>query len=323
MNPRSLGTGRPSRAVGALLAAVLLGACGGERSDGDGGRPVRVAATIGMITDAVERVGGDRVAVTGLMGPGVDPHLYRASASDVGTLSRADLIFYNGLHLEAALSDVLDEMSGRTRTVPVAVAVPESERLSWPAYPDQYDPHIWFDVRLWMRAVERVRDALAEHDPEGAELYRANAVVYLAELAELDGWVREQAARVPEGRRVLVTAHDAFQYFGRAYGFEVRGLLGISTAAEAGTGDVQSLAAFITERRIPAVFVETSVPPRTIEAVQAAVRARGFHVTIGDALYSDAMGDPGTPTGSYVGMVRHNVTTIVEALLATPAGRAP
>jgi manganese/zinc/iron transport system substrate-binding protein len=257
------------------------------------------------------------------MGPGIDPHLYRASAGDVSVLSGSDVVFYNGLHLEAAMADVLEQMTSRIKTVPVAEAIPAEQLLSWPAYPGQHDPHVWFDVRLWMRAVERVRDALTELDPEGRELYAANATAYLAELDELDGWIKARAAEVPAVQRVLVTAHDAFQYFGRAYGFEVRGLLGISTAAEAGTGDIQALAAFIAERRIPAIFVETSVPPRTIQAVQAAVRSRGFEVEIGEPLFSDAMGNPGTPAGSYPGMVRHNVTTIVDALLGHPGPPSP
>lgn len=322
-HPRITGPGRPL-GLTILSTALLLGCAGGEDSGGAADdQPVHATATIGMIADAVQRVGGERVAVTGLMGPGIDPHLYRASAGDVATLSGSHIVFYNGLHLEAAMADVLEQMAARLPTVPVAAAIPEDTLLSWPAYPGQYDPHVWFDVRLWMRAVERIQSALTELDPEGGETYASNAAAYLAELVELDGWVRARAAEVPADQRVLVTAHDAFQYFGRAYGFEVRGLLGISTAAEAGTGDIQALAAFIAERRIPAIFVETSVPPRTIEAVQAAVRARGFDVAIGEPLFSDAMGNPGTPAGSYPGMVRHNVTTIVDALLARTEAAAP
>ncbi|MDX1661236.1 MAG: zinc ABC transporter substrate-binding protein [Gemmatimonadota bacterium] len=280
--------------------------------------PLRVTATIGMIADAAERVGGERVEVTGLMGPGIDPHLYRASAGDVRTLADSDIVLYNGLHLEAAMGEVLEEMEGRITTVPVAEAVPEERLLGWPAYPGQYDPHIWFDVELWRYAVERVRDALIEKDPAGEAEYRAHAQAYLEELERLDAEVRERVATIPEERRILVTAHDAFQYFGRAYGFEVRGLLGISSASEAGTGDVQELADYIAERRIPAIFVETSIPRRTLEAVQAAVRSRGFRVEIGEPLFSDAMGDPGTDAGTYPGMVRHNVESIVQGLGDAP-----
>lgn len=307
-----------------LLTAALLAGCSPAASAGPddlAGRPIRAVATTGMIADAVAAVGGDRLTVEGLMGPGVDPHLYRASEGDVRRLAEADVVFYNGLHLEAAMAQVLEQMQGRILTVAVAEAVPESDRLAPPEFAGAYDPHVWFDVNLWSLAVERIRAALAELDPAHAEVYRANAAAYQAELEALDAYVREQAARVPPERRVLVTAHDAFNYFGRAYGFEVRGLQGISTAAEASTADVQALAEFIVARGIPALFVESSVPPRTIEAVQAAAQARGLEVRIGGQLFSDALGSPDTPAATYPGMVRHNIDTIVAALLGE--GTAP
>lgn len=235
-------------------------------------------------------------------------------------MMEADVIFYNGLHLEAKMADVLEQMQGSIRTVAVTDAIDRNLLIAPPQFEGAYDPHVWFDVTLWMKAVEKVRDTLVEMDPASADTYDANAQRYLEELAQLDAYVRAQAERVPAEQRVLVTAHDAFHYFGRAYGFEVRGLQGISTATEAGTADVQALADFIAERRIPAIFVESSVPQRNLEAVQEAVRARGFEVKIGGQLYSDAMGDPGTPEGTYVGMVRHNIDTIVTALLGTTAG---
>jgi manganese/zinc/iron transport system substrate-binding protein len=274
-----------------------------------------VVTTIGMITDVAQNVGGERVSVTGLMGPGVDPHLYKASEGDVSSLSEADVIFYNGLHLEAKMGEVLEQMGGRVKTVAVTNGVDESLLLSPPEFEGAFDPHVWFDVTLWMKTVETVRDTFVEVDPGSADLYRANAQDYLAKLEELQAYVQDQTARVPQQQRVLITAHDAFNYFGQAYGFEVRGLQGISTATEAGTGDVQALADFIAESQIPAIFVESSVPVRNIEAVQAAVQARGFQVSIGGELFSDAMGDWGTEEGTYVGMVRHNVDTIVGALL--------
>jgi manganese/zinc/iron transport system substrate-binding protein len=278
------------------------------------GETIRVVTTIGMITDAVERVGGSRVEVEGLMGPGIDPHLYKASEGDLRRLEGADVIFYNGLHLEAKMADVLERIGERRATQAVTDAIPRSRLLSPAQFQGQYDPHVWFDVRLWMLAVGQVRDTLARLDPGSAALYRRNAAAYLEELEELDAYVRAQAQRVPAEHRVIITAHDAFNYFGRAYGFQVRGLQGISTAAEAGAGDVQELAEFIAEREIPAIFVESSVSPRTVEAVREAVRARGFDVEIGGSLYSDAMGDPGTPEGTYLGMVRHNIDTIVAGL---------
>ena len=312
--------GRVARALLAAGAALLAG-CAADTRGIDGGR-LNVVATTGMITDVVRQVGGDRVAVRGLMGPGVDPHLYKASAGDVTALADADVIFYNGLHLEAAMGEVLEEMGSRIRTVPVAAGIPPARLLAPAEFAGAHDPHVWFDVSLWVVTVEAVATALAEADTAGAAAYRENARRYAAELDSLHRWVQDRANEVPPERRVLVTAHDAFNYFGRAYGFEVRGLQGISTVSEAGTGDVQRLAELIVSRRIPAIFVETSISRRTVEAVQAAVRARGVDVAIGGSLFSDAMGDPGTPEGSYVGMVRHNVNTIVDALLR-PAAAGP
>jgi manganese/zinc/iron transport system substrate-binding protein len=197
----------------------------------------------------------------------------------------------------------------------VAEAIDPAKLKAPPEFEGFYDPHVWFNVDFWIDATGSVEAALSEMDPQHAEAYAANAEAYRAELEALDAYVREQAARVPEAQRVLITAHDAFNYFGDAYGFEVRGLQGISTASEASTADVQGLARFIAERQIPAIFVESSVPPRTVEAVQAAVRAQGFDVQIGGELFSDAMGSPGTAEGTYEGMVRHNIDTIVGALL--------
>jgi manganese/zinc/iron transport system substrate-binding protein len=300
------------------LIAALLVACGQPAGQGAGGdlsqRTVRAVATTGMVADVVQNIGGERVEVTALMGPGVDPHLYKASAGDVERLQAADVVFYNGLHLEAAMGEVLERMAGRARTVAVAEGIDPAQLLASDTYADQHDPHVWFDVRLWQKAAERVRDTFVEIDPASAEVYRANAERYLGELDALHSYVLERAESVPAEQRVLITAHDAFRYFGRAYGFDVRGLQGISTASEAGAADVQDLAEFIATREIRAVFVESSVPQRTIEAVQAAVAARGFEVAIGGELFSDAMDAPGTPTGTYIGMVRHNIDTIVGAL---------
>ena len=280
-------------------------------------RPIRVVTTIGMITDIVQNVGGERVSAAGLMGAGIDPHLYKASEGDVAQLAGADLILYNGLHLEGKMAGVLERMQDQVKTVAVTQDIDRAVLLAPPEFEGAYDPHVWFDVTLWMKAVERVRDTLIDVDKNSAELYRANTENYLAKLEELHDYVMQQAERVSPDQRVLVTAHDAFNYFGRAYGFEVRGLQGISTAAEAGTADVQALVQFIVERRIPAMFVETSVPRRSIEAVQAAVKAKGFSVEIGGQLFSDAMGASGTPEGTYLGMVRHNIDTIVASLLQT------
>jgi manganese/zinc/iron transport system substrate-binding protein len=297
------------------LALVLAGCNRSGAPAGDGEGPLQVVATIGQITDIAQIVGGEHVQVNGLMGAGVDPHLYVATESDVDLLQNADVIFYNGLFLEAQMAEIMEQLGERKTVTAVAENIDPAQLLPWAAYADEYDPHVWFDVTLWMKAVEAVRDTYIEIDPEHADAYRANADAYLQELEGLHAYVQEQAARVPEAQRVLVTAHDAFHYFGRAYGFEVRGLQGISTATEAGTADVRDLADFIVQRQIPAIFVESSVPVRNVEALQAAVRSQGFEVAIGGQLFSDAMGDPDTPEGNYVGMVRHNIDTIAGALL--------
>ncbi len=275
---------------------------------------LKVVTTIGMITDIVKNVGSEHAEVIGLMGPGVDPHLYKATAGDINRLKAAKLVFYNGLHLESKMGEVLAKTTGNTRAVAVTDAVDRTRLLAPPEFEGQYDPHLWFDVTLWMKAVETVQKTLSEVDPGHATDYRSNAERYLDKLAELHEYVKSEVAKVAPEQRVLVTAHDAFNYFGKAYGFEVRGLQGISTATEAGIADVQELAAFIAERRIPAIFVESSVSSRSIEAVKAAVKSRGFEVDIGGELFSDAMGTVGTPEGTYIGMVRHNIDTIVKAL---------
>ena len=301
-----------------LLVSFLLSACpasAGEEQVPLSERTINVVTTTGMIADITKNVGGDRVQVTALMGPGVDPHLYKASEGDVLRLQDADVIFYNGLHLEAQMGDVLERLNEfGIKTVAVTDKIDRSLLESPPEFQGNYDPHVWFDVTLWMKAVEQVRDALAELDPDSASTYESNAKGYLTELEDLHQYVLDQADTVPPEQRILITAHDAFNYFGRAYGFEVRGLQGISTEAQAGTADVQALANFIVERQIPAIFVESSVPQRNVEAVQAAVQAKGFEVRIGGSLFSDAMGSEGTPEGTYVGMVRHNIDTIVTAL---------
>lgn len=278
-------------------------------------RTINVVTTTGMIADAAINVGGERVQVQSLMGPGVDPHLYKASENDVQTLQGADIVFYNGLHLEAQMGEVLERMNDfGIRTVVVTDKIDRSILLAPPEFAGNYDTHVWFDVTLWMKAAEQIKEALIEADPTNQAVYEANAEAYLGELQELHEYVLSQAEGIPAEQRVLITAHDAFNNFGRAYGFEVRSLQGISTEAQAGTADVQALAHFIVERQIPAVFVESSVPQRNVEAVQAAVQSRGFDVKIGGSLFSDAMGTAGPPEGTYVGMVRHNIDTIVAAL---------
>ena len=296
-----------------LLALAGCGPDGGAARGNVSERTVRVVATTSMIADLARTVGGDRVDVEGLMGPGVDPHLYKASEGDVSRMTEADLILYNGLHLEGKMVDLLERLGDRAAAVTDGI---DRSRLVTPEiYAGNHDPHVWMDVAMWKDAAQAVAGALAGLDTAHAPAYRARAEAYFVTLDSLDAYVQRQTARVPPAKRVLVTAHDAFEYFGLAYDFEVRGLQGISTATEAGTADVQDLARFVAEREIPALFVESSVSPRSIEAVRAAVRARGFEVEIGGNLYSDALGGAGSGADSYEGMIRHNVDTIVGALV--------
>jgi manganese/zinc/iron transport system substrate-binding protein len=278
-------------------------------------RTINVVSTVGMITDVVRNVGGERVAVRGLMGPGVDPHLYKPSAGDAIRLGNADIIFYGGLHLEGRMAELFEkiELTGKP-AVAVSRDIDPKRLLQPPEFEGQYDPHIWFDVALWQTAARTVAAALTSLDPNSAALYASNTRAYLAKLEALDQYARGQIATIPAAQRVMITAHDAFGYFGQAYGMEVRGLQGISTASEISAADVQGLAEFITARKIKALFVESSVPESTVRAVQEAVRSRGHEVVIGGELFSDAMGAEGTPEGTYIGMVTFNVDTIVSAL---------
>jgi len=276
---------------------------------------ISVVATTGMIADAAANVAGDRAEVVGLMGAGVDPHLYKPTRSDIARLMRADLILYNGLLLEGKMTDALIRAGRAGRAVyAVTEELDESALLEPAEFDGAYDPHVWMDPALWMRAVEVVRDALIEVDPEGAATYRTNAAAYLEELAKLDVYADRVMATVPAERRALVTAHDAFNYLGARFGFEVVGVQGISTESEAGVRDIERLVDLLVDREIPAVFVETTVSDRNVRALIEGAAARGHEVVIGGSLYSDAMGAPGTYEGTYVGMIDNNVTTIARAL---------
>jgi manganese/zinc/iron transport system substrate-binding protein len=304
-----------TRCISLMAGLAVVCACGGGPPAEKNAGPLRVVATTTIVGDLVASVGGDDIELETLMGAGVDPHLYKPSAGDVRAMAAAQVVVYNGHHLEGKMTEVLAEMGTRgVETVAVAECVASEALLPIEGYDNLRDPHIWFDVELWQEAAACLRDALMRIDPDHAAGYQQRGDAVITEFAELHGWVGERIATLPEEVRVLVTAHDAFSYFGRAYGVEVRGLLGVSTAAEAGTADVQELAAFIAERGLPAVFVESSVPPRYVEALTEAVQARGGDVAIGGSLYSDALGSPGGPAETYVGTVKANVETIVGAL---------
>lgn len=296
-----------------LTMIVSLAACGSKPAFKEEDT-LKVTSTIGMITDIVKQVGGSLVEAIGLMKAGVDPHLYKASQGDIRKLEEADIVFYNGLHLEGKMTEILEQMSKKKPAVAVSRDLPTASLRAGEGTETQYDPHIWFDVRNWMSATKTVRDELIKLDPKHEADYQKNADSYLKQLQELHDYTLKQISVIPEKGRVLVTAHDAFGYFGAAYGIKVMGLQGISTAAEAGTKDVSNLRDYLVENQIKAVFVESSVPKKTIEAVQDGAKKKGHDVKIGGELFSDAMGEDGTPEGTYIGMVRHNVDTIVNAL---------
>lgn len=278
--------------------------------------PLRVLATIGMISDVAQAVAGECAEVATLIGSGVDPHYYAATPADVRNLASAELIFYVDRALEERLADVLDRLRDRIPTLGLARASFDASELL--GDPGEMDPHIWMDVSRWMRIAPVIAEAIAGQRPECAESMAANLEVFSAQMAALHGWVGAAIASIPEGNRMLVTAHDAFYYFADAYGIEAsEAIEGISTASEASIGDIREVADFVIENRVPAVFVETTVNPRTIEAMVAEVRARGHDVVIGGELFSDAMGDDGTPEGTYIGMIRANTVTITEALGGT------
>lgn len=276
---------------------------------------INVVTTTTMITDLVKNIAGDQVNLQGLMGSGVDPHLYKASEGDVTKLANADLIFYNGLHLEGKLVEVFEKMhSKKTKTIAISDALDKKTLIGSEYFASNFDPHIWFNISYWEQVTNFVVKKLADALPHKRETFEANGASYLNRLKTLKTNIEATIGALPREDRILVTAHDAFNYFGRSFGFEVVGLQGLSTATEAGVQDVQKLAAFIIENKVKAIFVESSVPKRTIEALQAAVKSKDHDVAIGGTLYSDALGDSGTVEGTYIGMFEYNVNTIVNAL---------
>lgn len=277
-------------------------------------KKIKVITTTSMIGDAAKIIGGDRTEVKSLMGEGVDPHLYKAAPGDMRLLSGADLILYNGLHLEGKMSDVLGKLSEKKPVFAISKTIDESLLRTPPEFQGQHDPHIWFDVSLWMKCVERIIEVLSDFDEEGSNQYRENGEKYLKALSALHDETKTKIATIPKASRILVTAHDAFGYFGRAYDIEVKGIQGISTDSEASIQEMNTLVDLLVSRKVKAVFVESSVPRKAIEALIEGATSKGHAVKIGGQLFSDAMGKEGTPEGTYLGMVRYNVNLIVEAL---------
>ena len=304
-----------------LILALVPTGCGdfepdgGQVSSGPMSYPYTIVTTVGMVNDVVARVAGNKATVTNIIGEGVDPHLYKPTTSDVKKLLAANVVFYSGLVLEGKMADTLVKAATSVRHVfAVTELLDEQYLLEPPEFAGHYDPHVWMDVQAWSKAVEAVSTALAGYDPANADTYRANAETYRRQLARLDTYARDTIASIPERSRVLITAHDAFNYFGRAYGIEVQGIQGISTESEAGLKRINELVDTIMDRDIRAVFIETSVPPKNVEALIEGARSRGRAVRIGGELFSDAMGTPGTYEGTYIGMIDHNATTVARAL---------
>lgn len=317
--------GRAWNALGVLLIGGAMGvgcvpagdsdSSNAETSESVVEKPYRVVATVGMVADIVREVVGSEGEVRGLIGEGVDPHLYKPTRSDVIALSQADVVFYNGLMLEGKMADVLVKVARDGKPVyAVTDTIMEQGNYVMNDEADHYDPHVWMDVGGWRLAVDVVAEALAAFDENGADGYRARGAAYQEKLDALDAYAREALGSIPEEQRVLVTAHDAFSYMGRAYGLEVRGIQGVSTESEAGVRDIEELIRFIVDREIPAVFVESSVADKNVRALVEGVAARGRSLVVGGELYSDAMGPAGTYEGTYIGMIDHNVTTISRAL---------
>jgi manganese/zinc/iron transport system substrate-binding protein len=298
------------KSVICLLLVTLFGCRNNPESSGK----LRVVVSTSMLTDLVKNIGGDLIEIDGLMGAGVDPHLYKASEGDVTKLFTADVIFYNGLHLEGKLVEVFEKMKANKTTIALGESLAKETLIGSDYFASNYDPHVWFNIQYFKQFSDKVTRVLSEKDPKNASNFAANNLLFQKKLDLLESTIKNTIAKLPEEKRILVTAHDAFNYFGKTYGFKVVGLQGLSTATEAGVQDVQKLSNFIIENNVKAIFIESSVPRRTIEALQAAVLSKNHEVTIGGSLSSDALGDSGSLEGTYVGMFLYNVNTIVNAL---------
>jgi len=305
----------PRRLLFSILVFLIHSSVVNAAYEGD--YPYQAVATIGMVADIVQNVAGEKGEMEDIIGAGVDPHSYNPTRGDVAALLKADIVFYSGLLLEGQMTDVLDKVSRRRPVYAVTERIEKAYLLQDEAT-GHPDPHVWMDVRGWMKAVEVVADALAEFDPAHASYYQKNAAAYLTELERLDAYAKKVIAAIPEDQQVMVTAHDAFRYLGRAYGIEVLGIQGISTESEAGLKDINRIVGLLVDRKIPAVFVETSVSDKNVRALVEGAASRGHSVKIGGVLFSDAMGKAGTYEGTYIGMIDHNATTIARALGGNP-----
>ena len=302
------------RFLGVVSLALLLVGCSGEKATTDKEKQGVVVTTTGQIADAIKEISGDHLTVTALMGPGVDPHLYKATQSDLKKLDEAEAIFYNGLHLEGQMLAIFEQMSEEKTVFAAAENLNEKSLLAAEGDTKLHDPHLWFELDLWKEVVDGIGDTLVKEYPQFKEDFEANEAAYLHELDELKTYAQQRIREIPKDQRILVTAHDAFNYFGASQGFDVRGLQGLSTDSEYGVKDVQEMVDFLVANNIKAIFVESSVSDKAMNAVIEGAKRKGHDVVIGGELFSDAMGAAGTAEGTYLGMYKHNVDTIVDAL---------
>lgn len=303
-----------SRIAYSLVFLLMLVCCTGNQKETTTKLKIVSVGTTGMIADAVSNIVGDKAEVTALMGPGVDPHLYKVTQGDLQKLQQADVIFYNGLHLEGKMSEVLEKLSSKKKVIAFGDGIANEKLRLLDEKNKVYDPHIWFNITLWKEAVVYASQELQKTDTTNRSVYASNTAAYCNQLDSLNNWVKNTISTIPKNSRVLITAHDAFGYFGDAYGIEVNALQGISTVSDYGLSEVTSLVNLIVSRKIKAIFIETSVSDKSINAVIEGCKSKGHKVTIGGTLFSDAMGNPGTAEGTYIGMVKANVNTIVSQL---------
>lgn len=276
---------------------------------------LRVVTTTTILADMVENLAGNKLEIKNLMGVGVDPHLYQASAGDLVSMQNADIVIYHGIHLEGKMGDIFSSLSNQgKKVISAGDGIDPSLLLEWEEDSSVYDPHVWFDISLWKKATQQVAKGLIEADPENKDFYEANLESYLSSLNDLEDYTFARLKELSPSQRVLVTAHDAFSYFARAYGFEVESLQGISTDSEAGTADIRLLADTIQKKGVKVVFLESSIPPRSMQALQASLASRNWFVEIGNELYSDSIGNKGTIGGSYIGAFKYNLDSIIDSL---------
>lgn len=304
------------------FCGMLAGGCDRAPEEAGGEArtyPYKVSTTVGMVTDIVRAVAGDKAAVQGIIGQGVDPHLYKPTRDDISAMMGADVVFYSGLLLEGKMTDSLVRIAKNKAVCAVTEKIDAAYLLEPDGAAGHADPHVWMDAGAWSQAVQAVADELAAFDPDNADYYKENAQSYQKQLAELDAYGKRVMATIPESQRVLITSHDAFNYFGRAYGIRVMGVQGVSTESEAALSHINELVDHIVSHKVQAIFIETTVNPKNIRAIIEGAKGRGYELKIGGELFSDAMGKPGTYEGTYVGMLDHNLTTVVRAL----GGEAP